>query len=81
MVGADGDLEAPERGDEDELDFAAGIGARDLNLGVVREEVRRYAIEDRRCLRRLDADFLKLLDVLPQRGLVAAGPAGDDGAR
>ena len=77
VIGADGDPEAIGLVQQHELDLAARIGPGHLDRARGGEQLRGDAIEDGRRLRRPDADFLELADVLAQRRLVAASPAGD----
>src|SRR6267378_4380705 len=63
---------------KNELNFPARVRPGDLYLVRESQKMRRNPVEDRRGLRRLDAQRLELPDVLAQRLLVAAGPAGDD---
>src|SRR5574341_588458 len=77
MVGADRDTKFSVS-HQYKLHLAARIRPRHLDDLLVREEVGRNAVEDRRRLRRLHPDLFQLLDVLAQRGLVAPGPPGDD---
>src|SRR5688572_19591678 len=77
VVRAHGDAQPGAVLYQHELHFAARVGPGDLYFIREAEQVGGHAVEDRRGLRRLDADVLELADVLAQRLLVAPGPAGD----
>src|SRR5262245_12340366 len=78
VIRANGDPQAVGLGEQDKLDFTACVWAGNLNLRSEGQKIGRDTVEDRRRLRRLDADLFQLADVLLQRGFVASGPAGDD---
>src|SRR6185437_8294132 len=77
VVGAGADPEPAGMLQQHELDFAARGLAEAFDLVVQRQPRRRRAVEHRRGRRALDAQCGQFLDVLLDRRLVAAGPAGD----
>ena len=81
MIGADRQAKPVAERDDHRLDLAGSIRSQNLEHRRLRQVEKAVAIEHRNRRRPRHADSGQFLDVMAQRRLVAAGPAGDDQRR
>src|ERR1700722_11915186 len=81
VIGPDGQPEAPAMRDHHRLGLARGVRTQHLKVRSLSHIQRRVSVEYRDRRRPRHPDGGKLLDMVAQGRLVAAGPAGDDQRR